>query len=98
MLKGGIRNLVDQAIFDGFGGEPDFLVHHQSELAKDFALAHAVIQLTGAAENLHGAAADIVEPMIGLAEFKYLGAGAVVDHLNTADNSFKKFFRHVIER
>src|SRR5690554_3649402 len=97
MLEGLEGDFVDQAVFDGFGGEAHFLIAQQAELAKDFAFADAVVELAGAPEDFHRTAADVVQPVVLLAQLQNLGAGPVIGYFDTSDDAVKQLFGHFVK-
>lgn len=97
VLEGGVGNPVHQGVLQCPGREPDPLVHQQADLAEDLALAETVVQLAGAAEDLHRAAADVIEPAAVLAEVENGASGPEILHLDALHHLLQQCLRHLVE-
>ena len=97
ILESLVGDFVDQAVFNSLGGKAYFLIAQQAELAKDFAFADAVVELAGAPEDFHRTAADVVQPVVLLAQLQNLGAGPVIGYFDTSDDAVKQLFGHFVK-
>ena len=93
-----VRNLVQQNVFEGFGGKANFPVHQQAKLAEDFTLADPVVEFSGAPIDLYCTTAYVEQPAAGITQFQNLAPGLEVNNLYVANHPVEQFLGHLVER
>ena len=97
-MEGFTGDLVNQRVFQSLRRKPHLLAHQQAKLAENLSLTDPVIQLAGAAIDLHSPATHIAKPGVLLTEPQDLGARLEIHHLNAAHNPVEQFLGHLVKR